>query len=141
MGRPPGRAAGAGSPSLQCRVTAEVFQRYNREKESPCAVGVQKGLLCTAAFTFFSVLSLSFAPLPLSLPHSSDGSGSSKDTLVDSRKSGCCRSVRNLVGVSVWVEPAGGTEVCFTLISHGSRLLIGTPHHFVLFLLPLVSLE
>lgn len=54
----------------------------------------------------FSVwfLSLSLPP-NLSLPHSAEGSASSKDTLVDSRKSGCCRSAKNLVGVSVWVEP------------------------------------
>lgn len=53
----------------------------------------------------FSVwfLSLSLPP-NLSLSHS-EGSASSKDTLVDSRKSGCCRSDKNLVGVSVWVEP------------------------------------
>lgn len=50
-------------------------------------------------------LSLSLPP-NLSLPHSAEGSASSKDTLVDSRKSGCCRSDKNLVGVSVWVEPA-----------------------------------
>ncbi len=65
---------------------------------------VQKGLLCAAAFTFFSVISLSLPP-NLSLPHSAEGSASSKDTLVDSRKSGCCRSDKNLVGVSKWVEP------------------------------------
>lgn len=65
---------------------------------------VQKGLLCAAAFTFFSVISLSLPP-NLSLPHSAEGSASSKDTLVDSRKSGCCRSDKNLVGVSMWVEP------------------------------------
>lgn len=52
----------------------------------------------------FSVISFSLPP-HLSLPHSSEGCGSSKDTLVDSRKSGCCRSDKNLVGVSKWVEP------------------------------------
>ena len=65
---------------------------------------VQKELLCAAAFTFFSVISLSLPP-NLSLPHSAEVSASSKDTLVDSRKSGCCRSDKNLVGVSMWVEP------------------------------------
>lgn len=72
---------------------------------SPCAVKGQKGLLWAAAFTFFSVISLSLPP-NLSLPHSAEESASSKETLVDSRKSGCCRSDKNLVGVSVWVEPA-----------------------------------
>lgn len=84
-----------------------VLSDQRRRKEqggSPCTVKVQKGLLCAAAFTFFSVISLSLPP-NLSLPHSAEGSASSKDTLVDSRKSGCCRSDKNLVGVSMWVEP------------------------------------
>ena len=83
-------------------------QHWWSEKEgggSPCAAKGQKGLLWAAAFTFFSVISLSLPP-NLSLPHSAEESASSKETLVDSRKSGCCRSDKNLVGVSVWVEPA-----------------------------------
>lgn len=72
-------------------------------KEIPCAVGVQKGFLCSAVFTL-SECDFCLPPFPVS--HSSEGSGSSKDTLVDSRKSGCRRSIRNLVGVSKWVEPA-----------------------------------
>lgn len=38
--------------------------RVIKEEEggSPCAVEVQKGLLCAAAFTFFSVISLSLPP-------------------------------------------------------------------------------
>lgn len=76
-----------------------------KEEGSPCAVKGQIGLLWAAAFTFFSVISVSLPP-NLSLPHSAEESASSKETLVDSRKSGCCRSDKNLVGVSVWVEPA-----------------------------------
>lgn len=76
-----------------------------KEEGSPCAVTDQKGLLWAAAFTFFSAISLSLPP-NLPLPHSAEESASSKETLVDSRKSGCCRSDKNLVGVSVWVEPA-----------------------------------
>lgn len=75
-----------------------------------------KALVLVGAFRkgFFERLPLlcvnSLSPLPLSptpsLPHSSErGAGSSKETLVDSRKSGCLRSDKNLVGVSVWVEP------------------------------------
>ena len=79
-------------------------KKKKEEWGSPCAVKVQKELLCAAAFTFFSVISLSLPP-NLSLPHSAEVSASSKDTLVDSRKSGCCRSDKNLVGVSMWVEP------------------------------------
>lgn len=84
--------------------STEWSKKKKEQGGSPCAVKVQKGLLCAAAFTFFSVISLSLPP-NLSLPHSAEGSASSKDTLVDSRKSGCCRSDKNLVGVSVWVEP------------------------------------
>lgn len=85
--------------------TALSDQKEEEEGGSPCAVKGQKGLLRAAAFTFFSVISLSLPP-NLSLPHSAEESASSKETLVDSRKSGCCRSDKNLVGVSVWVEPA-----------------------------------
>lgn len=79
--------------------------KKKKRGRSPCAVKGQKGLLWAAAFTFFSVISLSLPP-NLPLPHSAEESASSKETLVDSRKSGCCRSDKNLVGVSVWVEPA-----------------------------------
>lgn len=89
---------------MELHKTVLSVQKRRNKEESPCAVKVQKGLLCTAAFTFFCVISLSLPP-NLSLPHSAEGSGSSKDTLVDSRKSGCCRSFKNLVGVSMWVAP------------------------------------
>lgn len=93
-----------GRRRVELHKTVLSVQKRRNKEESPCAVKVQKGLLCTAAFTFFCVISLSLPP-NLSLPHSAEGSGSSKDTLVDSRKSGCCRSFKNLVGVSMWVEP------------------------------------
>lgn len=38
-------------------------------------------------------------------PHSMMGAGSSNDTRLLSRKSGCLRSWRNLMGVNMWVEP------------------------------------
>lgn len=83
---------------------------FKEEGGSPCA-GASEGLLWAAAFTFVSVISL---PATLCLPHSAEGSASSKDTLVDSLKSGCCRSDKNLVGVSKWVEPVEEQSRAFT---------------------------
>lgn len=75
--------------------------------EKPLCCEGSEGLLWRGCLYFFQCdcLSLSLPPT-LPLPHSAEASASSKDTLVDSRKSGCCRSDKNLVGVSVWVEPA-----------------------------------
>lgn len=80
-------------------------QRRRRRRRKPLYCEVSERASLSGCLYFFQCdFSLSLPP-NLSLPHSAEESASSKDTRVDSRKSGCCRSDKNLVGVSVWVEP------------------------------------
>lgn len=109
-------------PSLDWQVLHALRRRPNahlckegsktgrREEKKPLCCGDSERASSSGCLYFVRVWflsrSLSVSPTLPSFSQSSEGTGSSKDTLVDSRKSGCCRSIRNLVGVSVWVEPA-----------------------------------
>lgn len=53
--------------------------------------------------------------------HSIVGACSSKETLVESLKSGCLRSMRNLVGVRMWVEPVREQRVGWLLAQTGEE--------------------
>lgn len=71
------------------------------------------------SFFFYSKLLLLFIVFFGS--HSIVGACSSKDTLVESLKSGCLRSMRNLVGVRMWVEPAGEQSVGWLLAQRKTK--------------------
>lgn len=99
---------GARRPSLRVgwsSSSSECSKRSTEGKKALVLWAFRKGFFARLPLLCQSVISLSLPP-SLFLSHSSEpASGSSKDTLVDSRKSGCCRSVKNLMGVMVWVEP------------------------------------